>query len=181
VRYHSETYAWSRLHATIHDGYAYLRNATAFDMAERVAALDLIAPAGLQGFAPLLSNSLETALPQSGRSRFQEAENLLNDQGMATDYAELVSGFARSGILERERLARIGAALGSRYALLPGLAGFDQEVMDGFDVMGLKVVRNIACMATALGHENGTQSLGIDRRGDRCYRTPQCAGIARST
>ena len=54
----------------------------------------------------------------------------------------LVSGFARSGILERERLARVGAALGSRYVLLPGLAAFDEEVLDKFEAVGVKVVKN---------------------------------------
>jgi hypothetical protein len=61
---------------------------------------------------------------------------------LAADYADLVSVFLRSGILERERLRRVGSALGSRYVLLPGVAAFDQSVIDRFDVVGLKVVRN---------------------------------------
>src|SRR5208283_1756172 len=68
--------------------------------------------------------------------------DLLNDQGLAADYADLVTGFVRSGILERQRLGRIGAALGSRYVLLPGLAEFDYEIIDRFEAMGVKVVRN---------------------------------------
>jgi hypothetical protein len=66
----------------------------------------------------------------------------LNDQGLAGDYAQLVSGFAQSGVLEHEQLRRIGVALGSRYVLLPGLAEFDENVIDRFETMGLKVVRN---------------------------------------
>jgi hypothetical protein len=103
-----------------------------FDAAERVAVLGLIAPVSLQGLAPLLSNGLENALketrPPLRAISFQESGNLLNDRGSAADYADLVSGFVRSGILERERLGRIGMALGARYVLLPGLAEFNQEV-----------------------------------------------------
>ena len=57
-----------------------------FDVAERVAVLGLIAPVSLQGFAPLLSNALETALEQARPPiraiSFQETGNLLNDQGI---------------------------------------------------------------------------------------------------
>jgi len=117
-----------------------------FDVAERVAALDLIAPVSLQGLAPLFCNALSTALeeahPPIRATSFRETGNRLNDRGLAGDYAKLVSGFAQSGILEHERLGRIGAALGSRYVLLPGLAEFDENVIDRFEAMGLKVVRN---------------------------------------
>jgi hypothetical protein len=117
-----------------------------FDVTQRVAALDIIAPVSLQGFAPLFSNSLATALeeahPPVRAISFRESGNLLNDQGLAGDYADLVSGFARSGILEHERLQNIGAALGSRYVLLPGVAEFNQSVIDRFEALGLKVVRN---------------------------------------
>lgn len=117
-----------------------------FNTGEHVAAFNPIAPANLQEFAPLFSNALVTALQETNPPvpsiSFQKSGNLLNDRGLAADYGDLVSGFLRTGILERERLSRIGAALGSRYVLLPGVAAFDQSVIDRFDVVGLKVVRN---------------------------------------
>jgi len=117
-----------------------------FNTGERVAALDVVAPANLQEFAPFFSNALLAALeeaePPIRAISFRESGNVLNDQGLAEDYADLVVGFLRSGILERERLRRVGSALGSRYVLLPGVAAFDQSVIDRFDVVGLKVVRN---------------------------------------
>ena len=67
---------------------------------------------------------------------------MVNGQGLATEYADLISGFARSGILERERLQRIGSALGSRYLLLPGLADFNQVLVDKFEIAGIKIVTN---------------------------------------
>jgi hypothetical protein len=116
-----------------------------FDAGEGVAVLSLIAPASLQQFAPLFSNALVTALeeahPPIPALSFRESGNLVNDRGLAADYGDLVSGFDHSGILERERLRRIGAALGSRYVLLPGLAEFDQTVIDRYETVGLKVVR----------------------------------------
>ena len=114
---------------------------------ERVAALGLIAPANLQGFAPSLSHALINALtkvqPPIRVIPAYETINIINEagQGSAQNYADLMAGFASGGILERQRLRVIGTALGSRYLLLPGLAEFNQLVMDKYDVMGLKLVR----------------------------------------
>ena len=120
-----------------------------FDVAlarEPVAVLSVVAPAGLQGFGPFLAHSLDTALstasPPIRQIPAYETLNVLNDHGLATDYADLLSGFARSGILERKRLRRIGTALGCRYLFLPGLAQLDQILADKFEATGLKIVRN---------------------------------------
>ena len=116
-----------------------------FDPGERVALLGLVAPGGLQQFAPVFSNALVMALQQADPPiralSFQESGNLMNDHGVTADYGDLVSGFAHSGILERERLRRVGAALGSQYVLLPGVAEFDQTIIDRFETIGLKVFR----------------------------------------
>ena len=45
-------------------------------------------------------------------------------------------------MLDRQRLRRIGTGLGSQYVLLPGLAQFDEEILDKFEAAGLKLVRN---------------------------------------
>jgi hypothetical protein len=113
---------------------------------EPVAALGLVAPASLQGFSPTVSLALATALaevspPLRGISTF-ETVNRLTDQGLGTEYADLLSGFARTGILERQRLRRIGSVLGARYVMLPGLAQLDETVIDKFEAAGLKLLRN---------------------------------------
>jgi hypothetical protein len=117
-----------------------------FDPGERIAVLGLIAPGSLQQYAPLFSNALITALeeahPPIRALSFQESGNLMNDQGLAADYGDLVSEFVHSGILERERLRRVGAALGSPYVLLPGVAEFDESIIDRFEAVGVKVVRS---------------------------------------
>jgi hypothetical protein len=113
---------------------------------EPVATLGPVAPANLQGFSPTLSLALATALaevspPIREISTF-ETVNRLTDQGLAAEYADLLSGFARSGIMERQRLRRIGSGLGARYVMLPGLAQLDETVIDKFEAAGLKLLRN---------------------------------------
>ena len=112
---------------------------------EPVATLGLLAPGGLQGFSPFLSHALLSALgkasPPVRGIAVRETMNILNEQGLVTEYADLISGFMRSGILDRERLGRIGSALGSRYVLLPGIAELNQVLMDKFEALGIKLVR----------------------------------------
>jgi hypothetical protein len=118
---------------------------TAHLASEPVAVLGVVAPPGLQGFSPSLSLALVRAIanarPPIRAIPGYETLSLLNEQGLARDYADLISGYASGGILERQRLRRIGSALASRYLMLPGLAEFDQTVIDKFEGLGLKLVR----------------------------------------
>jgi hypothetical protein len=113
---------------------------------EPVATLGLVAPANLQGFSPTVSLALATALaevsPPIREISTIETVNRLTDQGLAAEYADLLSGFARNGILDRQRLRRIGSGLGARYVMLPGLAQLDETVIDKFEAAGLKLLRN---------------------------------------
>jgi hypothetical protein len=113
---------------------------------ERVAILGVVAPPALQGFGPALSHSLVAALaqviPPLPAQPIPDTLNALNQQGLAAEYADLLSGFVRSGVLERKRLQSLGSALRSRYVLLPGLAGFDEVLADSFEISGLKIVRS---------------------------------------
>ena len=113
---------------------------------ERMATLGVVAPPALQGFGPALSHALVEALAQATppvlAQPIPDTLNALNQEGLAAEYADLLSGFARSGVLERKRLQSLGAALRSRYVLLPGLAGFDEVLADSFEISGLKIVRS---------------------------------------
>jgi hypothetical protein len=83
-----------------------------------VATLGLVASANLQGFGPTVSHALATALAEVNPATRQistlETANRLTDQGLTAEYAELLSGFVRNGILDRQRLRRSGSGLGSR-------------------------------------------------------------------
>jgi hypothetical protein len=110
-----------------------------------VAILNMVAPAALQGLSASMSHALVRTLPEVTPPlrpiATPDVVNGLNMQGLATDYADLLAGFGRSGILERERLGRVGAALDCRYALLPGIAALDHSLLDRFEMAGVKIVR----------------------------------------
>ena len=113
---------------------------------EPVAILGVVAPANLQGLSHTLSLALAAALaevsPPIREIPTFETVNRLTDQGLAAEYADLLMGFARNGVLERQRLRRIGSGLGARYVLLPGLAQLDETIIDKFEAGGLKLLRN---------------------------------------
>jgi hypothetical protein len=123
---------------------------TSFDASEPVrmpvAVLGFVAPGNLQGFSLTLSQALSDALaevnPPISHISTDETLNRLTDRGLATEYADLREGFARNGILDRQRLRQIGSGLGSRYMLLPGIAQFDETILDRYEVVGLKLLRN---------------------------------------
>ena len=76
-----------------------------------VMVLAFLTPANLQGFGPVLSHALSGALTQVSppirATPTDETINRLTDNGLAMEYAELRTGFARSGILDHHRLSRI--------------------------------------------------------------------------
>jgi hypothetical protein len=153
-----------------------------FDIAELargpVATLGLLTPAGLQGFSHSLSHALILALsdasPPVRGIPSHETVNVLNEQGLAAEYADLISGFVRSGILERARLQRIGSALGPRYVLLPGLAEFNQVLLDKFEAFGVKLVKNWVTTLRLWLQLWDTQTGQILSSGGSCSRSLIC-------
>jgi hypothetical protein len=113
---------------------------------EQVATLGLLTPAGLQGFNPPLSHALNAALSEASPPirgiAAHETVNVLNQQGLATEYGTLIAGFGRGGILESKPLRRIGSALSSRYVLLPGLAEFNQVIIDRLSISGWNFIQS---------------------------------------
>lgn len=112
---------------------------------EPVALVGVIAPPPLQGFGPSLSIGLVAAIgearPSIHATPAYETLSILNKKGLAGVYATLLSSYSASGILERQGLSKIGSALGARYLMLPGLAEFNQTVIDKFEALGFKLVR----------------------------------------
>ena len=64
------------------------------------------------------------------------------NKGLGAEYSTLIAGFGRGGILEREPLQRIGSALSSRYVLLPGLAEFNQVIIDRLSIYGWNIIQS---------------------------------------
>lgn len=107
-----------------------------------------VAPPSLQGYSPAVSHALSTALLQVSPP-FHEVPphhslNRLNEHGLAQDYTEMVSDFARSGIFDRQRLERIGSALGAQYLLQPGIGDFTETLGDRFMLFGWRMVKTRA-------------------------------------
>ena len=113
---------------------------------ERVATFGVVAQPALQGYGPALSHALVVALaeatPPLPAQPIPDTLNALNEQGLTAEYADLLSGFARTGVLERKRLQALGSALRCRYVLLPGMAEFDEALADSFEISGLKILRS---------------------------------------
>jgi hypothetical protein len=113
---------------------------------EPVATLGVVAPGGLQGFTPMLAQALTRVLGETSmRMRAtapSDVMSALNERGLTAEYADLLAGFGRTGILERERMGRIASALNCRYLLLPGLTGVDHTLLDKFEFWGFKFVRS---------------------------------------
>lgn len=111
-----------------------------------VAVLGFVAPGNLQGLSHTMSQALSSAFtevtPPIREIPTDETLNRLTDKGLAAEYADLRAGFAGDGILDRRRLRRIGSGLGSRYVLLPGLAQFDETIIDKYEAAGIKLLRN---------------------------------------
>ena len=112
---------------------------------EPVTTLGVVAPSGIQGLSATVAHALTTVLarttPPVRVVPMPETVSRLADHDLTGDYGDLMAGFGRSGILERERLRRIGAALGSRYVMQPGLAEFSTGLFDKFEFWGIKIVR----------------------------------------
>ena len=112
---------------------------------EPVTTFGVVAPGGIQGLTPTIAYALTTTLsktkPPIRVVPMPETLSRLADNGLAGEYGDLLAGFTRTGMLERDRLKRIGEALGSRYVLQPGLAEFSQSLFDKFELWGIKIVR----------------------------------------
>lgn len=113
---------------------------------EPVATLGPVAPGALQGSSAVVSLALAAALaevrPSIRTISTFETINRLTDRGLAGEYAHLLSGFASTGMLERQQLRRIGSGLDARYVLLPGFAQLEETIFDRFEAGGLKLLRN---------------------------------------
>lgn len=110
---------------------------------EQAAVLNAVVGFGLEGYSQQVSRSLSIALKEVYPS-FQvipahETLSRINHEGLAGDYASMVSDYLLSGILDRDMLNDIGPALGARYVFQPGLAAFSQSMSGRFSAFGLRI------------------------------------------
>jgi hypothetical protein len=107
--------------------------------------MPVIAPPRLRGYGPGLSHTLQQALAESSPTinaiPSHETLSRLNRKGVAEGYIQMVKDWDYAGILERGRLQSIGAALGVRLVLLPGMAEYFSYLEERFTLEGLHVLQ----------------------------------------
>ncbi|HXZ25033.1 MAG TPA: hypothetical protein VEI24_02340 [Nitrospiria bacterium] len=112
---------------------------------EQVAVLNAVVGFGLEGYSQQVSRSLSVAVKESYPSMkmipAHETLSRINRDGLAEDYAAMVSNYMASGILDRDMLRKIGQATGARYVFQPGLAAFSQSMSGRFSAFGLRIVQ----------------------------------------
>jgi hypothetical protein len=86
--------------------------------------------------------ALSEVSPQVRGIANHEITNTINEKDRVAEYVDLISGFGQSGILERGRLERIGSAIGCRYVFLPGLAEYNQVIIDRLQISGWKFIQS---------------------------------------
>jgi hypothetical protein len=125
----------------------YTPRAASFDpknlKQEPVAVLHAVVGFGLEGYGHQVSRSLASALtstsPPIKGIPVQEALSRLNREGLGGEYAQMVSDYTKSGILNRSTLEKIGRTLNATYIFQPSLASFSQSTSGRFSFFGLRL------------------------------------------
>jgi len=129
----------------------------------------------LQGHIPMVAHALAAACSQTEpklnlRSEY-EIFNTVNHHQAGLQYAEADPTFAASGLLAPTRLKELGAALGAKYVLQPGLVYIKEDLEDKFEVAGFtSQSHNNGTLVTAMGRTDRSILDGSVRRSDRCGR-----------
>ncbi len=84
---------------------------------------------------------MKESWPEVKATGHHETLTKINQMGLAEEYTGIARDWHQSGILDRERLNRIGSALGVKYVLLPGWVGGDSSFEDRFVISGLRTVQ----------------------------------------
>lgn len=110
---------------------------------EPVAVLHAVVGFGLEGYSHQVSRSLSAALastsPTINGIPVQEGLSRLNRDGLAGECAQMLPDYAKSGMLNRFTLEKIGKALNAAYIFQPSLASFSQSTSGRFSLLGLRL------------------------------------------
>jgi hypothetical protein len=108
------------------------------------AIMPALAPSA-NGLGPIASMTFYRALQQvaPGMTVVTAGESVarMNAAGVATDWQTLSAAYASSGVLDRERIAKIAKAIGVRHVVLPMFAAMNVNFDDRFSFLGLTIDR----------------------------------------
>jgi hypothetical protein len=94
-----------------------------------------------------LVESLRRELPDASIVHPALAASRINESGLSGLYAQMVQGYDRTGILERESLARISQAIEARYIAVPILVSFREDSATRLSAFGLRIGKTAASNA----------------------------------
>jgi hypothetical protein len=97
------------------------------------------------GYATLTSQALRTAMMADNRSETVMDAGMvasrISTAGLAEDWRSLAVSYRDCGVMDRDKLAKIGKALGVRHIMIPTLAGCSINFGVRFDLLGLTLGR----------------------------------------
>jgi hypothetical protein len=105
----------------------------------------LLTPSGSLRYREILSDILVAALRDSRPTMplvpLHQSLSMINQKGLASDYADLLSNYEKTGILHRQTLEKIGTALGARYLFLPTLVDYNENTFTRISIIGVRFVQ----------------------------------------
>lgn len=110
---------------------------------DKAVVLSAVVGFGLEGYTLQVSRSLSAVLA-SGRPSIQALSvqatlSELNRNGMAQEYADILTNYKNSGVLSRDFLKKAGETLHVGYVFQPSMAAFSQFTSGRFSFFGLRL------------------------------------------
>lgn len=103
-----------------------------------------IAPASIKGNeVPLgddLYRVLKKVVPNIKVVSPQVAATRVNREGLVSTYAELLSNYEKTNILDHDLLRKIAVAVGARYVFQPRLAHFSQHMTERWSFIAVRIM-----------------------------------------
>jgi len=111
---------------------------------EPTAIFVAVAPASIKGNeVPLghyLYRVLKKVAPNVKMVSPQVVATQMNREGLVPTYAQLLSDYEKTNILDRDLLRKIAAAVGARYVFQPRLAYFSQHMTERWSFIGVRIM-----------------------------------------
>lgn len=120
-----------------------------------LALLPVTAGQGQEGFrrplGDLLNLHLQEAVPNGRVLTWQTTMDSINAKGMVDTYEQLINGYQKTSIVNRERVRELYTALGVRYALYCSLQDYSENTKTSYNLFsGLNTTKTANVMAQCL-------------------------------
>lgn len=107
------------------------------------AVLPALTPTTSGGLAPLVDTTclfaLREAAPHGQGLSSAESISRLNEAGVAGTWQSLAKDYAATGVMDRERLSKIGTAIGRKYLIIPMLGYVSSDAEQQVQPLGITI------------------------------------------